>query len=76
MKQRPDSINQWLLKKKILWFSPFAVPEMIERLKGDQDATLHLFPGIHVAGSRRNRRSGKACQGLLPFFKRGISGEL
>jgi hypothetical protein len=37
MKQRPDSINQWLLKKKILRFSPFAVPEIIERLKDDQD---------------------------------------
>ena len=40
MKQRPDSINQWLLKKKILWSSPFVVPEIIERLKGDQDATF------------------------------------
>lgn len=38
MEQKPDSINQWLLKKKILKFSPFAVPEMIERLKDNRNA--------------------------------------
>lgn len=38
MEQQPDSINQWLLKEKILKFSEFAVPEIIERLKDNQDA--------------------------------------
>lgn len=38
MEQEPDSINQWLLKKNILGFSPFAVPEIIERLKDNHDA--------------------------------------
>ena len=38
MEQKPGSIDQWLLRKKILRFPPFAVPEMIERLKDNQDA--------------------------------------
>lgn len=40
MEQRPDPINHWLLKKKILSFSKFTIPKIIEKLKDTQDDTF------------------------------------
>jgi len=37
MEQHPDPLNRWLLKKKIVGFSEFAVPKIIEKLKENQD---------------------------------------
>jgi len=37
MKQHPDSINQWLLKKKILGYSKIIVPKIIEELEDNED---------------------------------------
>lgn len=37
MKQHPESINHWLLKKKILGYSTIMVPRIIEELKENKD---------------------------------------
>lgn len=40
MEQHPDCLNHWLLKKKILVFSKFTIPKIIEKLKDDQNDTF------------------------------------
>jgi hypothetical protein len=37
MEQKPDPLNHWLLKKKILNFGEPAISEIIERLKDNRD---------------------------------------
>ena len=37
MKQHPDSINHWLLKKKIIGYSKLMVPKIIEELEDNED---------------------------------------
>lgn len=40
MEQGPDAINHRLLKKKVLKYSKFTVPKIIEKLKGNQNDTF------------------------------------
>ena len=37
MEQKPDPLNHWLLKKRILSFREYAVPRIVEKLKDNQD---------------------------------------
>lgn len=47
MDPRTDTVNHWLLKKKILKFANFAIPRIIEKLKDNIDDTfVELAIGI------------------------------
>jgi len=40
MEQQPDPTNQYLLKERILEYTSFAIPKIIEKLKDNQDGTF------------------------------------